>query len=150
MRILQPILATVVASLLLAAAAPAVDAQFTSTVTAPRPEKPAVVEARRDSLRQADSVSVVERMTEMREWVDSAAQAIAADAPPATDVVQDTVSSTPATSTGAIVPEREPAAPPAAFENGAPAPDTATPLPFIALVGLGSLAAGALLRRRAR
>ncbi len=138
------------AALLVALAPAAAGAQFTSTVRAPRPEKPAVAEARQDSVRRADSVSVVERMSEMREWVDSAAQAIDADAPPAGTVAEDTTGTAPAAAGGEVAIAPEPAPPPTRFEDGARAPDTATPLPFIALLGMGSMAAGALLRRRRR
>jgi hypothetical protein len=138
------------AALLVAFVPAAAPAQFTSTVRAPRPEKPAVVEARQDSLRRADSTSVVERMSEMREWVDSAAQAIAADAPPTDSVALDSAGVAPAASGGEIAMAPAPGPPPARFEDGARAPDTATPLPLIALLGMGSMAAGALLRRRRR
>jgi hypothetical protein len=138
----------VIAFALCSFAAP-LSAQFTSTVSAPRRERPAVVQARTDSVRRADSTSVVERMTSMREWVDSAAVAVAANAPPATETRQDTVA-TATVSTGAIENAQQQAAPTTTFTDGAPAPATATPLPFLALLGLGSLLAGAALRRRTR
>jgi hypothetical protein len=125
-------------------------AQFTSTVTAPRRERPEVVEAREDSVRRTDSVSVVERMTAMREWVDSAATAIAADAPPASaaDTAATTAVSTGAVDTASVAVSTTTTTTTTEFREGAPAPATATPLPAIAILGLASLLVGAALRRR--
>jgi hypothetical protein len=126
--------------------------QFTSTVSAPRPVSAADSAARVDSLQRADSTSVVERMTEMREWVDSAAVSVAAAAPPPASpapAAQDT-----AVSTGSVGVEsdtvRAQVAVTTEFREGAPAPATATPLPALALLGAASMLAGLVLRRRAR
>jgi hypothetical protein len=81
-------------------------------------------------------------MSDMRTWVDSAAVAVAAQSP------QDTA--TPPV----VIETPQAEAPPAAqeevtaFREGAPAPDTATPLPALLLLGAVLLAGGAALRRR--
>jgi hypothetical protein len=127
-------------------------AQFTSTVTAPRRASTADSAARADSLHRTDSASVVERMTEMREWVDSAAVSVAAAAPAPTSPApapRDT-----SVSTGTVASEadtvRAANTVTTEFREGAPAPATATPLPALALLGVASMLAGIALRRRAR
>jgi hypothetical protein len=132
---------------LVAAASPAA-AQFTTAIP-PRPRADAdVPPAVADSI--ARDTSTVERLRDMREWVDSAAVAIDVDVPPADSALAAGDSSARADSAGAApVPETRVAqgAPPA-FRDGAPAPDTATPLPLIALAGGSLLVAGAWLLRR--
>jgi LPXTG-motif cell wall-anchored protein len=120
-------------------------AQFTAAV-APPPARvePAVVAPtiaeRRDSVGRAT-------MTDMREWVDSAAATLGVRA--------DTVAVDSAA--GVVVPPPLPAVqadpeirePTVAFREGAPAPDTATVLPLLGLSGGLLLAVGLwLLRRR--
>jgi hypothetical protein len=132
-----PILSFAVATLF---AAPVASAQFTGLVTPPpRPAPPAEIVARAGDVTADTTAS--QRMTDMKEWVDSAAVAVAAQAP------QDTTTPPP------VIVETPPAAEPAPepvteFREGAPAPDTATPLPLLALLGAGLVAAGAALRRR--
>lgn len=132
-------------------------AQFTSTITAPRQEPAAVAKARADSLRRTDSASVSERMTAMREWVDSAAASVSVAAPrdstvQITTTVQDSTLRDTTVSTGAVTTEvdttRSQTTVTTEFRQGAPAPATATPLPALALLGLGSIVAGLALRRR--
>ncbi|MDQ3698966.1 MAG: hypothetical protein M3373_13245 [Gemmatimonadota bacterium] len=131
-------------------AAPSAAAQFTTAIP-PRPtpaESPAAV-ARADSLARDTTTS--SRLTDMKAWVDSAAVAIDAGAP-APAMAADTLR----TDTTVVVPapaptdavERRGATRDAVLRDGAPAPDTASPLPLLALLGAGALAAGAWLRRR--
>ena len=122
-------------------AAPAASAQFTGLVTPPpRPAPPAELVARAGDV--TSDTAVERRMTDMKAWVDSAAVAVEAQAP------RDTATPPPA------IVETPPAAEPApqeevsAFREGAPAPDTATPLPALLLLGAGLIAGGAALRRR--
>ena len=121
--------------------APAASAQFTGLVTPPpRPAPPAELVARAGDV--TSDTAVERRMTDMKAWVDSAAVAVQAQAP------RDTVTPPP------VIVETPRAAEPApqeevsAFREGAPAPDTATPLPAILLLGAGLVAGGAALRRR--
>lgn len=136
-----------VAACLLLAPVPA-GAQFTSAVQPPpRDSEPAVVVAtdsviamRRDSAVQAERL-------DLRAWVDSAASALAAGAalaPPAAG--GDTLARTDSTPTlGTPVRATEETV---EFREGAPAPDTATPLPLLLLAGGALAGLGAALRRR--
>ena len=120
-------------------AAPAASAQFTGLVTPPpRPAPPVELVARAGDVT-ADTTAA-QRMTDMKAWVDSAAVAVAAKAPQDTTTPPVVVESPPA-----VEPSREEVS---AFREGAPAPDTATPLPALLLLGAGLIAGGAALRRR--
>ena len=121
----------------------AAEAQFTTVVAPPRAkevaqsaESEAQARARADSLMRA-------RLGDMREWVDSAAVAVAG--------VPDTMR-VEAVDSGVVV--REPARveprPTTEFREGAPAPATATGLPTLALIGIGMLGLGAVLIGRPR
>ncbi len=132
-----PTLSFITAALL---AVPAASAQFTGLVTPPpRPAPP--VEMIVEAGAVATDTTAAARMTDMKAWVDSAAVAVAAQAP------QDTA-------TPPVVIETPAAAEPApqqdvtAFQEGAPAPNTATVLPALLLLGAGLVAGGAALRRR--
>jgi hypothetical protein len=93
----------------------------------------------------------------MKAWVDSAAHALSAQAP---DAGADTSSaSAKAPGRSAERPARQARDTGATrtandtgqvqrFRNGAPAPDTATALPLLTLLGLGAVVVGAVLRRR--
>lgn len=124
--------ARLLSSFALVALAPgAAAAQFT-TFVAPPPRVDTVIVA--DTLvtapPSADSVARAS-INNMKAWVDSAAG--------------DAVDLRAETSTGAATP----AAPAAGvFTDGAPAPDTATPLPMILALGAGAMGAGAFLLRR--
>lgn len=148
MRLLQYMLAAAVAAAL---AAPALPAQFTTVVQPPEKAKPAAASPQQvaagDSVR-ADT-SAAARLQEMSAWVDSAAVAMGVDtrdsqppAPPAVAPI-DTTGGPVADSAGMAPRRDEPV-----FRDGAPAPDTATPLPMLALIGTALVGAGVLLRRR--
>lgn len=143
-----------VGALLAAAAVPA-EAQFTTAVippARPRPAEQPMVAA--DTTRRDTTVAA--RLTDMKAWVDSAAGVVAVR-PPAdsafadTAAITDTLAAGDTTARVAIddpVGRRASRPPTRQFREGAPAPDTASPLALLALLGLGSIVAGAALRRR--
>jgi len=121
-----------VAALLDLVAGPA-HAQFTATVAPPKKEKPAAqVIAEQQAAARADTARRTQ-LSEMRAWVDSAAQAATGRPVVRQDttitVAGDTVV-TPA-ATGIVV-----------------MPATATPLPILALTGLLLVGAGAAMVRQ--
>ena len=123
-------------------AAPGASAQFTGLVTPPpRPATPVELVAQAGDVHSDSSAAA--RMTDMKAWVDSAAVAVGAQA------AQDTT--TPPAVVEAPV-DAPVAAPPrdevSSFRDGAPAPNTATPLPALLLLGAGLFAGGAALRKR--
>ena len=123
----------------LVAAEPA-RAQFTATVAPPKREKPtAQVAAETQAAAQADTARRTQ-LSEMRAWVDSAAQAATGRPVVRQDstVVTTTETTTTTTAAGTVA-----------------LPDTASPLPAIALGGgllilLGALLFGRPERARAR
>ena len=131
-------------------AAPA-SAQFTGVVMPP-PAKPAPVVAQgpAQSLGERRDSAARVTMTNMKDWVDSAAATLGVAPAPAatTDSAQAPVATPPA------APAAQHAAAHAAetteFREGARAPNTATPVPMLALLGLVSLVAGLWLLRRRR
>lgn len=121
----------------------AAQAQFTTVVAPPRAKQVAQsAESEADARARADSLMRA-RLGDMREWVDSAAVAIAG-VPDTTrvEVVDSGVV--------ARVPERRAPRPTTEFREGAPAPATATGLPTLALIGIGALGLGAVLIGRPR
>ena len=121
-------------------------AQFTTVVAPPREkqvaqsaEAAAVARARADSVMQ-------QRLGDMREWVDSAAVALAGVSDTLRVEVVD--SGVVLRDTAAVPPE--PRRPTTEFREGAPAPATATGLPTLALIGIGALGLGAILLGRPR
>jgi hypothetical protein len=121
----------------------AAEAQFTTVVAPPRAKEVAQSAASADSARaHADSLMRV-RLGDMREWVDSAAVAIAG--------VSDTMR-VEAVDSGVVArePERVEPRPTTEFREGALAPATATGLPTLALIGIGMLGIGAILIGRPR
>ena len=127
-------------------------AQFTGVVMPP-PAKAAPVAAQ----AQAQPQTIAERrdsatrvtMTNMKDWVDSAAATLGVAPAPAAPVATDTAA------TAAVPPahvEHAPAksAETTEFKEGARAPNTATPIPTLALLGAVSMLAGLWLLRRRR
>ena len=137
--------------LALLAFAPALAAQFTTLVLPAPADAPHRVQARSDTLRRTDSILVARRITDMRAWVDSAALAMAAKAPDSVGTAPGADSLArgpkPAPAVAAVKPAAKPAASPTTFQNGAPAPATATTLPLITLIGVGAVLFGSLLKR---
>ena len=123
------------------AATPA-EAQFTTFVP---PKKAAVADtapAQAAAEARADSVQA-QTLTDIKVWVDSAARALAVNVDTTTldSLVVDSLA-------GEVVEPAPTAAPTTEFREGAPAPDTATMFPMLAVAALGCLGAGALLLRR--
>ena len=119
-------------------AAPGASAQFTGLVTPPpRPATPVELVAQAGDVRSDSSAAA--RMTDMKAWVDSAAVAVGAQA------AQDTTTPPAVVEAPVAAPPREEVS---SFREGAPAPNTATPLPALLLLGAGLFAGGAALRKR--
>ena len=124
-------------SLAFAVAAPvAASAQFTTFIAQPArgvdSAKAAIVaeaKARTDSVTRTT-------LTDMRAWVDSAAGVSA------TSVQTDTL---PEPVTNAPPPLATPSNTTTSFSNGAVAPDTASALPLITILGLASLSLGIVM-----
>jgi hypothetical protein len=124
-------------------------AQITTVISAPkRQQVTAQAAAQREAAAQ-DSIARV-TLTGMKEWVDSAANAMAVRPDTAVTVADTSLTATPPAQQRAdSTPNRTSAAAPSdTFRDGARAPNTATPWPTLAAVGFGLIAAGALLRRR--
>lgn len=131
-------------------AAPAA-AQFTAVVAPPKPkvETPAV-EALPAAAQKDSMVKVT--MTNMKDWVDSAAASLGVAVTPA---LADTAArqGTPPLAIPARPAAPVPPAPAVAtteFRDGAPAPNTATPLPLVALLGALIFGSGLWLMRPRR
>ena len=126
-------------SLALAAVAPvAASAQFTTFIAQPAARADsakaaivAVAKARTDSITRVT-------LSDMRAWVDSAAGV-------PSSVRTDTVTSTVAMAPAAPTPAPVPATTTTSFSNGAVAPDTASALPLITILGLASLSLGIVM-----
>jgi hypothetical protein len=124
-------------------------AQFTAAVVPPPAVKDSSSETRRGAPEaRSDSAAVAARqLSDLREWVDSAALAV--EARP----TERPLATTPGDTLSAAMEEANmPAAAPARtetveFRNGAIAPSTASPLPLLALLGVGSLLIGIAVRR---
>ena len=129
------------AAALIAATPFAASAQFTAVITPPKKEQPTVV-AQAQTPAARDSVQKV-KLTDMKEWVDSAASALTAKGPSAADTAAVKTTRTPVP----VVTQQHHQV---ASTKSAELPDTASPLPFVALLGFGMLATGLfLLRKRA-
>lgn len=110
-------------------------AQFTTYVAPPAPRADSVAVVAADSARLAADTNRV-AITNMKAWVDSAAGQVAGRHLTSTEPAPGAPGS--------------PAAGATAFREGGRAPDTATPLPTLALFGSSLIGAGLLLRRRRR
>jgi hypothetical protein len=131
------------------------DAQITTVIETPKRNeaKQQQAVARREEAAQ-DSITRV-TMTGMKEWVDSAAAALALRPDTGTVPAGDSAASSRAASTQAAASRADSAAPSPnrqatqtpEFRDGARAPDTGTPVPTIALIGAIMILIGAALRR---
>ena len=129
------------------------DAQITTVIATPkRPEANAQAVARREEVAQ-DSIARV-TLTGMKQWVDSAAAALALrpdtgtspSEAPSQAPSQAPSSSSQRMDSAATTPARPAQSP--EFRDGARAPDTATQLPAFALGGAIMVLIGLGLRRR--
>jgi len=147
-----PLIIVVVA---LACFASTASAQFTAAVVPPKAPPRVDTVARADSVKKAKA-ALTERLSDMKAWVDSAATALAMAPTPAGEstaahtqpkhaTAVERKPTTTETSTGEVV-RRAPAN--TTFRNGAPAPNTATTLPLLAVIGAGALLTGLALIRR--
>jgi hypothetical protein len=119
----------------LAVAAPAAaSAQFTTFIAEPAAKtdsaKAAIVA---ETKARSDSVTKV-TLTDMKAWVDSAA-----------GVTSSVQTDTTAAQTTNATPPLATASSTTAFSNGAVAPDTASALPLITILGLASLSLGIVM-----
>ena len=127
------------------------DAQITTVIEAPkRADAKQQVAAQRAQVAQ-DSIARV-TLTGMKQWVDSAAEALAirpdtGTVPRSDTAVATTQPTSPRPDSGTAA-KPKPAAAPAEFRDGARAPNTATVVPTVALAGAVMILLGALLRRR--
>ena len=121
----------------LVAFAPSAHAQFTGVVVPPKKEAPAVTDsAAVVAAAQADRQT---QLQDMRAWVDSAAASLgvqAATADSTAPVATTTVESQGSVATTASV---------GSMDSGMRAPDTASMLPLIMLIGAVFLSAGTFL-----
>ena len=124
-------------ALVLIAIFPAVaSAQFTTFV--PPVAKTDSIKAAAVAQTQAARDSITHTtLTNMKAWVDSAAGTVAST----TDTMSAANPSTPSTATAST----SSASSTTSFSNGALAPNTASPLPLIALVGLAALSLGTVM-----
>ena len=128
-------------------------AQFTTAIPPrPRAEREAIAVLRSDSVRR--DTTVAQRLSGIKTWVDSAAVALNVKTPgsaPAGSrdtMARDTTVARDMTVVAGRVTQQAAAGEVTRFREGAPAPDTATLLPALALLGVGTLLAGAWLLRR--
>ena len=126
-------------------------AQITTVISAPpkRNEQAKLVAAQREEAAQ-DSIARV-TLTGMKEWVDSAATALAirpdTGTKPADTAATAQAQPAPAARDTGTATRRESAP---EFRDGSRAPNTATLLPTIAVTGVALLALGIALQRRPR
>jgi hypothetical protein len=122
--------------------------QFTSYTPPPRPRGDTATTPATPALQRAaaDSVARV-AITNMKAWVDSAAGDIVVNR---ADSAGRPVAATGPVTSGTAAPIRRDAASAestSVFRDGARAPDTATWLPLLVLVGAGAVGVGVLLLR---
>ena len=137
----RSILAAVVTAGALALTASPAAAQFTTFVP---PRKAAVADTAPTQVAAAERADSVQRqtLTDMKVWVDSAARALSVN------IDTSTVDSLVVDSLAGEVVQEPASVSTTEFREGAPAPDTATMFPMLAVAALGCLGAGALLLRR--
>ena len=126
-------------------------AQFTGVVVPPKPKVDVVVDTTpKTVLQMRDSVARV-NLTNMKDWVDSAASALGVPtAPVVTDTARMPAPVPPPPTLAHVEAPGVPARGTTEFREGAAAPNTATPIPLLALLGLVSLAGGLWLLRARR
>jgi hypothetical protein len=124
-------------------------AQITTVISAPKRQQAAVQAAAQREAATQDSIARV-TLTGMKEWVDSAANALALRPDTGVAAPETTrVAATPAPQRAdSTTSARAPSTPSGVFRDGARAPNTATPWPSIAALGLALIAVGAIMRRR--
>ena len=127
------------------------DAQITTVIAPPKPAAQKQVEIVRRQEAARDSVARV-TLTDMKEWVDSAAASLAlrpdtAGAPADTGVAAPQPPAAPRASQSTRDARRADSAA-TEFRDGARAPDTATSVPTLALAGGLMILLGFALRRR--
>jgi hypothetical protein len=148
----------VAAAALLTGSAAEAAAQFTGVVTPPPPtRREQAATARSDSAARLagvrDSANNATRLTDMKTWVDSATVALAGTAGAARATGDTTALDSTGRSevaAGRRRGARGAAAAEATMHDGARAPDTATPLPTIGLLGVFGIGAGLVLMGRRR
>ncbi len=145
-------LAAAAAVFSLATVSPA-SAQITTTIVPRKQSEQAKVETARREAAEQDSVTRV-TLTGMKEWVDSAANALAvrpdtAGAPSVTGVAAPAPPRDNDSTRTAARPTQEQATEQPEFREGGRAPDTATLLPTLAVAGGVLIVLGVLIRRRA-
>jgi hypothetical protein len=117
--------------------------QFTTFVTPPRQRadsaKPVATPAQ--AAAAADSMARV-AITNMKAWVDSAAGDVVVNR---VDSAGRPVAAAGPVTSGAATPARAEST--SVFREGAPAPDTATWLPLLVLIGTGAIGVGVVLLR---
>jgi LPXTG-motif cell wall-anchored protein len=124
-------------------------AQFTGVVVPPKAKVAAAADTTPKAVvQERDSVARI-NLTNMKDWVDSAASTLGVPkAPPVADSGAP-VAPAPIPAPVRVQVPADPH-PTTEFREGAAAPNTATPIPLLAVLGLSSLAAGLWLLRRRR
>ena len=124
-------------------------AQFTGVVVPPKAKVTVAVDSTPKAVAKLrDSVAKV-NLGNMKDWVDSAAATLGVPVAPAVTDTAIRAPVAPAPVAHAEVPAAT-ARGTTEFREGAAAPNTATPIPLLALLGISSLAAGLWLLRRRR
>ena len=134
---------------LLTISATSAAAQITTTIVPPKQPPAAQAAAARREAAAQDSIARV-TLTDMKTWVDSAAASLALRPDTGAPVADTTAAAqrptTPVDTAPAPAQQRPEAE--TEFRDGARAPDTATPLPSLALAGGVLIVLGAVMRRR--
>lgn len=134
--------AALCALVFLAAAPSDAAAQFTTVIRPPDREAAAAIAA---AERAATDTAATLQISSMQQWVDS----VAAEAAAAGDTIVSVEASGVVVTDSAELMAR-PEASTLRYSSGAPAPDTATPLPLLTLAGLLAVGIGGALLYRSR